>query len=198
MLAPVVMLQLPVVLSLLVHACLFLGALLSCLIYVALLPLIRVARIPVALLEWIKQVRIISGTKVLELVALKYLLLRVTQPLDLWRHHLGVPAPSPQAHASSLASFSLFCARLSRSVLLAVVSALLWILFLLRAPLTLASELLLPVLHYTQNRMLVLMIDCFYLCGGVNAVERLLGLEQTWILPVCVYILRYGIRRIHI
>ena len=90
MLAPIVMLQLPVLLSLLVHAFLFLGALLSCLIYVALVPLIRVARIPLALLEWIKQVRIISGTKVLELVVLKYLFWRVTQPLDLWRHHLGV------------------------------------------------------------------------------------------------------------
>jgi hypothetical protein len=58
MLAPVVMLHLPLVLSLLVHAILFLGALLSCLVYVALVPLIRVARIPVALLEWIKQVSI--------------------------------------------------------------------------------------------------------------------------------------------
>jgi hypothetical protein len=75
MLAPVVMLRLPVVLSLLVSAFLFLGALLSCLVYVALVPLIRVARIPVALLEWIKQVSFISGSRVLELAGLKYLIL---------------------------------------------------------------------------------------------------------------------------
>ena len=110
-----------------------------------------------------------------------------------------MPPLSPPAHASSLASFSLFCARLSRTVLGAVVSALLWILFLLRAPLTLVFELLLPVLHYTQNRMLVLMIDCFYLCGGVNAVEGMLGLERTWILPVyiVIYIHIYTHRHIY-